>query len=117
MNKLPSLLQIFHPKLRPPIYLGLFLTLLIALLCGNYIIFAQPELPIFYTLADPENILQPKMRLILLPALSMIISLITMIVVHLMSSLESSLLRLYAWASLASQIVLLMSAVRIILIT
>lgn len=117
MKKFPSLLQIFHPQLRPPLYLGLFLTLMIALLCGNYVIFAQPELPIFYTMADSEKILQPKIWLILLPGLSMAISLITMIAVHFLNKLESSLLRLYAWASLASQIVLLMSAVRIILIT
>lgn len=115
-NKL-TLLQIFKPELRTPVIVSLVLTLMTALTVATYINFAQPQLPIFYSLSDAQQVLQPKIWFFLLPGASLIISLITMIMIVIFDSAANSMLKLYTWASVSSQAVLFMAAIRIVYIT
>jgi len=117
MKKKVDLLLIFKPELRAAIALGLFVTLLIALITTVYFFLAQPELPIFYSLPESSGILQAKIFLFILPAISLLISLITMVMIFVLGKIDSSLLKLYTWASVSSQIILFMSTIRIIYIT
>lgn len=117
MKNIQHLLTIIKPELQAPIVFGLVLTLLTGLITGGYFIIAQPELPIFYSLTQAEQVLQPKIWLLIIPVLSILLSIITLSVMYALSRLGSSLLKLYAWASFSSQVVLFMAAVRIIYIT
>lgn len=112
-----NLLQIFRPGLRIPIFLSLSLTLITALLVAAYFKLAQPELPLFYSLSDAQQLLQPKVLFFVLPGVSLTISLVTMVTIAIMDSIEISMLKLYTWASVSSQIILFMAAIRIVYIT
>lgn len=117
MKNIRNFLNIIKSELQLPIFFGLSLTLLTGLIAGSYVTFAQNELPLFYSLSSSDQVLQPKIWLLLIPSLSMLISVITISMTFAFSSLETSLLKLYTWASLASQIVLFMATLRIIYIT
>lgn len=111
------LLRVIMPELRTPVVFELLLTLLIGLITGGYITIAQPELPIFYSLPMTEQVIQPKIWLLIIPTASVLISVITISVIFLLSHIGSSLMKLYAWASFSSQVILFMAAIRIIYIT
>lgn len=100
-----------------PLLIGLLLTGLTTAITVIYIAFAQPVLPILYTLIQPEQTLVAKWWLLLLPFFSFLFSLINYLIHLILISIDRFILQLSAWFSVFIQIVLLMALFRIIFLT
>lgn len=93
------------------------LTLLLSALCSVYFVFAQPLLPIFYSLALPQQQLVPKVWLFMIPSISVGITLIHTSILSALSGYDRTIQRLFVWVTVVLQVLLILSVVRIILIT
>lgn len=100
-----------------PLLISLLLTALTTAITVLYIAFAQPVLPILYTLIQPEQTLVAKWWLLLIPFFSFIFSLTDYILHLTLQTIDRFILQLTAWFTVFIQIVLLMALTRIIFIT
>lgn len=80
-------------------------------------IILQPEIPLFYTLARPEQQLVPKIWVFIFPVFSILINVIHTILIGLDSKKEIVLLSLFARVTTVLQFALLLALLRIIYIT
>jgi len=80
-------------------------------------LFLQPELPLFYTLAEEEQQLAPKIWVLIFPLLSVIINLIHSVLISLDTKKEVVLLSLFARVTTVLQVALLLALLRIVYIT
>ena len=113
----PQLELITPDVVKRPLFLSFIITLVIILTAGGYYLFAQPVLPIFYTLARPAQTLAGKEWLFIFPSISFAMSILHVLLVHWLRSLEPILLILFTRTGLLLQIILLAALLRIIFIT
>lgn len=104
-------------SIKRPLLLCVAFTGLITIVSTLYYFFAQPEVPIFYSLARPEQALSPKEWVFLFPGISLVITLLHSILISLFKELERLILRLFAWMTLLMQGFLFLTLLRIIIIT
>lgn len=105
------------PKfVKAPFLLVYLLTLLSALVTLVFYFRAQPEIPIFYSLAEPAQHLAPKQWLLLFPALSFVSTLIHVAVTKSIAHTDRLLVVLFSWASVIVQAVLVLALLRVIYI-
>ncbi len=76
----------------------------------------QPEIPLFYSLADANDQLVKKQWLFLLPSLSLAINVIHLILIRGLQKLDDLILALFAWSTVILEVVLLLIVLRIIYI-
>jgi hypothetical protein len=81
-----------------------------------YFIF-QPEIPLFYTLANKQAQLVPKIYVFLFPTISFVINITHFFILKSLQKFSTVLLRLFAGTTIALQILLGLALIRIILIT
>ncbi|MBD3250540.1 MAG: hypothetical protein GF381_03165 [Candidatus Pacebacteria bacterium] len=75
-----------------------------------------PQIPLLYSLADPEKQLVAKFWIWTLPGLSLMINLVHLVLLKAMPDLERFVLNLFSWSTLILQLILLAISLRIILI-
>jgi hypothetical protein len=75
-----------------------------------------PIVPLWYTLANPGEQLANKEWLLLIPALSICVSVLHTALAPLLYEHGSVLIRLFGWATLTVQLIFTLSLLRIILI-
>ncbi len=83
------------------------------LLAGLGIWLLQPVIPLFYSLADPNQQLVSKWWLLLFPGLSMAFTAIHFTLVRQLKSWTEIIITLLAWSCVVLQIILLMIQVRL----
>ena len=71
-------------------------------------------MPLFYTLAQPEDFLVPKMLLIVFPVTSVLILLIHLALLNSIERYEKVIQQLYIWVTTAMEFLLLLALVRIL---
>ena len=98
-----------------PFKTSLFINLLILIIVGVSQPFLQPVVPLFYSLPQNASQVVAKGWLFLLPTISLIITLFHIGGVSIFS-VHQLVAKLYAWADLILQIILLMITLRNILI-
>lgn len=106
----------FSPSIQMAQRLSLLLVMVVMLVVLVQYFRIQPQIPLFYSLARPQQSLVAKEWLFLFPVLS-----ITMFVVHsaiLRSSrfAENLLITLFAWSSFGTQLLIDLALFRIIMI-
>lgn len=102
---------------RIPLLCSLALTILSTTITIIYVSFAQPILPILYTLTRPEQTLTDKWWLLLIPTFSLLFSLIAHVLHLTLTTLDRFILQLVAWFTVFTQVTLLLGLIRIISIT
>ncbi len=99
-----------------PLQLSLIVNLFILLFVLISLSLTQPEVPLFHSLPGAEQQLIPKIWLLLLPGLSLLINIIHIGIVNLTKHIDSLMIKLYAWADVVLQVLLLLVTLRNILI-
>ncbi|MFZ1721417.1 MAG: hypothetical protein WAU07_02830 [Microgenomates group bacterium] len=102
---------------RLPIGLSFMIWISILALATGFSIVAQPEVPLFYSYAQPEQQLVQKEWLLLIPALSFLMNIINYAVVVLAREIDPLLITLFAWTMLFIQVIFGLSLGRIVYIT
>lgn len=99
-----------------PLQLSMIINLVILFFVLISLSLIQPEVPLFHSLPGAEQQLIPKVWLLLLPGLSLLINIIHIGIVNLTKHIDSLMIKLYAWADVILQVLLLLVTLRNILI-
>ncbi len=99
-----------------PIRLSILTTFIILVIVLISLSLIQPVVPLFYSLSEPEQQLADKHWLLLLPALSLMFNFIHLGIIKLNIQIDQLVIKLYAWAGLVMQAILLLITLRNILI-
>jgi hypothetical protein len=102
---------------KKPLFACWVLTLLMIFVSGGYFFIAQPELPVFYTMARPAQSLVPSVWLFVFPTISILMSFIHIGIAHWMRSMDNLLLIIFTRTGLALQLVLFIALLRLIWVT
>ncbi len=78
---------------------------------------AQPELPLFYTVATKQDQLAPKLLLFIFPTVSLFINVLHFFIFRILQKYSAILLKLFVGTTIGLQILLGFALFRIILIT
>ncbi|MCA9370069.1 MAG: hypothetical protein H6774_01615 [Pseudomonadales bacterium] len=117
----PSLSQaklpIVLPEHKLPLIIATVLASLCSIICILYVLYAQPVLPIFYSLASASAQLAPKYWLLLLPGISVTMLFVHASIARAFQTYSPLIVRLFLWVTVLLQVALLLAAVRIISIT
>lgn len=100
-----------------PLQISVGLTGLVTISTTIFYFFAQPVLPLLYSLARPEQALVSKEWVFLFPALSLFITLTHIICSSIFGDLDKLILKLFAWMTVVLQCCLSLIVVRLLLIT
>ena len=76
----------------------------------------QPEIPLFYSLSDPEQQLTAKEWIFLLPVLSLIILIVNTVGLILISRVDKVMTRLAMWSTILIELLLCFNLLRILII-
>ena len=76
----------------------------------------QPQVPLYYSLARPEQFLVPKSRLFVFPGLSLLINALHLFSIKFLQHYEQVLVEIFAWITVAIQIFLVLALIRIIML-
>ncbi len=76
----------------------------------------QPQVPIFYSLAQPGDFLAPKAWLFLFPIISVFVTIFHFSSVHFLQDHEQVIPKLFAWSTVVVQVMFAIAFFRIILI-
>lgn len=105
------------PKfVKTPFLIVYLLTLTSALATLVFYFKAQPQIPIFYSLATPSEHLAPKEWLLIFPALTTIVTLIHVAITRSLTQTDRLLVTLFSWSTVMIQIILTLALLRIIYI-
>jgi hypothetical protein len=104
-------------SIKQPLLLCVAVIGLISIISTLYYFFSQPIIPLFYSLARPDQALTSKEWIFLFPAIALLITLLHSILLSLFKDLEKLVLRLFAWTTLVLLSFLLLALIRIIIIT
>lgn len=99
-----------------PFKISLALTVVIAVEIAIVYLRLQPELPIFYSLAEAEKQLAPKAYIWLLPSFSLLLNLLHFGLTRVFKQLETMILNIFSWSTVLLQTILFLTVTRIILI-
>lgn len=116
---LPSLRTLrasIAPELKSALFLVIALTgsVIIAVIIG--LISAQPQIPLYYSLAQSAQQLAPKSHLFLFAGLSLSITIFHFSFIMAFRQLDLFLLRLFAWTTVLTQGLLLVAIIRILFV-
>lgn len=98
-----------------PLKLSVSISIVILVIVVGVQPLIQPVVPLFHSLPPGSSQLVPRSWLFLLPALSVLINLIHIGAINIFSMSEL-VIKLYAWADLVLQLILLMITLRNILV-
>ncbi len=104
-------------SVKKPLIYSFVIFLVTTVAATAYFIAAQPEVPIFYSLAQPNQQLAAKSWLFLFPGIALIINLLHLLLLSAMKEYEAILLKLFGFSTVAIQFLLLLALLRIIYIT
>lgn len=76
----------------------------------------QPEVPLFYSLLEPEQQLASKYMLLLIPAISVSINLLHSTLLYFFSYLDELIRSIFIWSTTVMQVLLSLALLRIIFI-
>ncbi|MEA2056153.1 MAG: hypothetical protein U9O78_00330 [Patescibacteria group bacterium] len=108
--------KFFPEPILKPLRISLTISLVIFALSTWFYPKLQPEIPLFYSLADPSRQLVAKQWLFLLPVISLIICTIHLILIRTFAKLNELALFLFSWSTVMIEVIILMILLRIILI-
>ncbi len=101
-------------RLSLPLKISMIITLVMLVETALFYSRLQPEIPLFYSLADPEQQLAHKPWIFILPAISLLINSLHLILIRVFNQLEELVLNLFTWSTVVLQIILLMTLTRLI---
>ena len=114
---MPRFAIISLPKnLSRPMMLSLLISCSLTLLALTSYLNIQPIIPLFYSLARSNQFLVNKEWIFLFPIFSFFITVVHLLIMKLMTNLESVVLRIFAWVTITMQIILCLAMIRIILL-
>lgn len=82
-----------------------------------YFSISQPEIPLFYSLARPEQSLVSNKWIFLLPTIGLTIAGLHMFLLSILNEMSTALLKIFAWLTVVLEILILGILIRIVLIT
>lgn len=103
--------------IKRPLLLSIAVTGVIAIFSTIFYFFAQPSIPLFYSLPRSEQALAVKEWLFLFPVFSLTMTLVHSLLISLFKELDRLVIRLFVWMTVVMQFFLFVTLVRIILIT
>jgi len=114
---LKSMYRLRPPKfVRVPITLSYIITLSILLLVLVDFFRIQPVLPLFYSLARPDEQLAPKVWIFFFPVVLTLITFGHLGLIYRYHNYEPLLLQLFAWTTLVINILLSLALLRVLII-
>ncbi len=108
--------RLFPLASRTPMLLSFVISTITATITFALIPWLPPQIPLFYTMAQPGLTLAPKLWITMLPALLFIFTLVNGLVSQTLRNYDPLLVRLFAWSALISQTVLALAMLRIVFI-
>jgi hypothetical protein len=106
------------PKyLRTPFLISVLLSCLFSLVLLSTYFYLQPLVPLFYSLAQPNDYLVPKIWLATFPILSFVITLGHIFLIRYLFEHQRIIPLLFAWFTVVVQLLFALAFFRIILIT
>jgi len=106
------------PKvIKKPIFTAWTISLVILFISVIYYFIAQPQLPIFYSLARKSDQLAQKEFLFLFPLISFVMNFTHLLVIKILKSYSSLMLKLFTFTTTVLQGLFLLSLLRIVVIT
>lgn len=105
-----------HSYLKTPFLISLLFTVALSLVLLILYFSLQPEVPLFYSLAQPQDYLVPKQWLILFPLFSSGITLGHFALLRSIQNYGKVIQTLFAWTSVSLHIMLIVAFARIIYI-
>lgn len=76
----------------------------------------QPEIPLFFTSATPQETLAPKVWIFAFPSLAFLIAMLNGGMMRLYRHTDPILLKIFGWVSVLIELILLLSLIRIIVL-
>ncbi len=92
----------------------LWIGLGISALAGLALIWVQPIIPLLYSVTDPNQQLVSKWWILLFPGLSILFTSLHFLLARLLKDWAEIIIRLIAWSTVALQVILALTIVRII---
>jgi hypothetical protein len=117
INTQQERIKMIPKEVKTPITTSWIIFLLLLTISIIFYFLFQPEIPLFYTLANKENQLVPKVFVFLFPAISFTINILHFFILRSLQKFSTVLLRLFAGTTIALQILLGFALIRIIIIT
>lgn len=106
------------PKtLYTPLLSAVIIFLLLMVATSIYFFIGPPEVPLFYSLARPEQQLTPKAFIFILPVVSGLFIFLHVVLIKILHEYDALLLALFAWVTVIIQVLLTIAFIRIFYIT
>ncbi len=93
---------------------AVWLGIIIAALCGLGLFLAQPIIPLFYSITDPNQQLVSKWWFLLFPGLAFLFTGAHYFLMRSLKDWTEIIIRLIGWSNVALQVMLLLTIVRIL---
>ncbi|MEN8253300.1 MAG: hypothetical protein ABFQ62_02920 [Patescibacteria group bacterium] len=106
----------FAAQIKNAIYVSAAISIALFIFTLIALIWIQPEVPIFYSLALPSQHLAQKYWLLLFPIISTVITTSHALITKILSNLDKLVLDLFSWSTVFVQILLSLSLLRVIII-
>lgn len=116
-NSLKEHDTVIPKSVQAPITASWILFFLFLVTTSIYYFLAQPELPLFYTVATKQDQLAPKLFLFIFPAVSLLMNSLHFFILRILQKYSAILLKLFVGTTIGLQILLGFALFRIILIT
>lgn len=107
---------VLSKEIKTPFLMIYLVSLLTSLISLTLYFRIQPEIPIFYSLAQPAEQLAAKEWIFLFPAISIFISVAHSLLLRLINKSEKLIRKLFAWTTVVVQLMLLLAMLRILYI-
>lgn len=107
-------LDIASPCAKSALIVSLVITTISGFISGLFYNTIQPEIPLFYSLANTSSQLTGKSRIFLLPIVSLFVGLIHFLLTKYLYSLKVRFIKVFAWATVLIQALILTILIRII---
>lgn len=112
----PSLRLQLPRYVKTPALICLLVSSIITLLVLVNFFTLQPVVPLFYSLAQPQDYLTPKIWLTVFPLTSFLITFIHLALLKSIQNYEKIIQQLYVWLTVVIQLLLLLALIRILTI-
>lgn len=104
------------PILARPLKYSLIITGCITVLSVSALFFLQPEIPIFYSLPLIPQQIAPRLWILLFPSLSVATTLLHIVIIGVLKSIDQEVLRIFCWLTMIFQLLLLAILVRLLIL-
>lgn len=99
---------------RLPLACSVFLNLVIVIVCIFFYFRLQPQIPIFYSLAEVDQHLADKKFIFIFPGISIFFNLMNFFLIKVAFFLDRLILKLFAWVTFFWQLILTVIVIRLI---